>query len=165
MSAPAAPPPRRRRAVCLPLSAALAAAAGLTWSLLPPAPGGGCPAAVVSWRAAWGVDALLDAAAAAGAQAALALTPAAAPAGARRVHAPTGLPLWRGTDLARFSGAQAGGRVVLGVCGRVYDVTALGARFYAPGRAYECFGGREATRAHRRSSNRATRRSSHVHHP
>jgi hypothetical protein len=36
---------------------------------------------------------------------------------------------------------------VLGVCGAVYDVTALGARFYGPGNAYALFAGRDATRA------------------
>ncbi len=165
MAAPA-PPPRRRR-VLLPLFFAIAAAAGIAWSFAPDAvaralggarggaahgsSGGACPPAIVAWRASSGADAAAGEAAAwlaaAAASVRLAVTPRAAPrARAPPRDAATGLPLWAPADLAAYTGAR-GPRIVLGVCGAVYDVTALGARFYGPGNAYALFAGRDATRA------------------
>ena len=65
----------------------------------------------------------------------------------------SGLPLWTAADLARHgacSGAASdlpGCRVLLGVAGRVYDVTDKGSVYYAPGRGYCVFAGRDSTRA------------------
>jgi membrane-associated progesterone receptor component len=47
-------------------------------------------------------------------------------------------------ELAEFDG-QKNKRILMGVRGRVYDVTA-GANFYGPGGPYEGFAGRDASR-------------------
>ena len=76
------------------------------------------------------------------------LAPRAAPAEPRGVDPASGLPLWRAADVARYTGRAARRlRVLLGVCGDVYDVTVLGYKFYGPGAGYALFAGRDATRA------------------
>ena len=138
----------------------------------------GCPAAVRSWRATWGIDEFVSgvfaiARRASGAVAddasllppfsdvghvdgellrargaAAERTAPAAPAADRGTDVATGKPLWTAIDLARYTGADAGrARVVLGVCGDVFDVTTKGYHFYGPGGSYHLFAGRDATRA------------------
>lgn len=97
-------------------------------------------------RSSWGIDAAIDVFHAVADRARFALMPAAAPATSRGVDEVTGLPIWNHADLARYKG-EHGMRVALGVCGRVYDVTELGGKFYGPGKSYSMFAGRDATRA------------------
>lgn len=50
-------------------------------------------------------------------------------------------------DLGQFAGSPSQPRVLIGVCGDVFDVTARGSEHYGPGGAYSVFAGRDATRA------------------
>ena len=50
-------------------------------------------------------------------------------------------------DLRQYTGSLAQPRILIGVCGEVFDVTALGSAHYGPGGSYASFAGRDATRA------------------
>jgi len=49
------------------------------------------------------------------------------------------------TELAKYDGTGEDGRVLVGVLGKIYDVT-KGKRFYGPGGPYSGFSGRDASR-------------------
>jgi membrane-associated progesterone receptor component len=143
--------PQRQRTVFLPVIAIVLGVAGLLFALWPSlissaGSSAGCPQSIRAMRSSWGIDAAIDVFHAVADRARFALMPAAAPATSRGVDEVTGLPIWNLADLARYKG-ERGMRVALGVCGRVYDVTELGGKFYGPGKSYSMFAGRDATRA------------------
>jgi hypothetical protein len=147
LSAMLAPPaaPRRPPRPCWLALSALVGVLGVALSLAPqgawPA---ACPASIRSarhwlWRALLGPSA---------GPLGFALEPPAF----RGLEAASGLPLWAPQDLRLHGSCEPAfaprhNRTLLGVAGRVYDVTDLGLHFYGPGAAYCQFAGRDATRS------------------
>jgi hypothetical protein len=64
-----------------------------------------------------------------------------------RIDPETGLPVFARAALKKYDGSDTSLPILLGMGGEVFDVSGIGTQFYGKDAPYNCFAGRDSTRA------------------